>query len=58
MKGRFKLMVYILSFVGFVLLMFILLALYSCLVIAGRADRRYEEMKNNSDSSYKLYEKS
>lgn len=58
MKGRFKLMVYILSFVGFVLFMFILLALYSCLVIAGRADLRYEEMKNNSDSSYKLYEKS
>ena len=58
MKGRFKLMVYILSFVGFVLFMFILLALYSCLVIAGRTDRIYEEMKNNSDSSYKLYEKS
>lgn len=57
MKGRFKLMVYILSFVGFVLFMFILLALYSCLVIAGRSDRRYEEMKDTNDSSCKLYQK-
>ncbi len=57
-KGRLKLMVYILSFIAVTFFMFILVAIYSCLVIAGRTDRRYEEMNGNTDSSCKLYQKS